>query len=418
MKKFPLLNNGPGLYIGDGLMGFFDGLIYTSYTGPCPEWAKAWWKFVVIVFVLCPSFTFAQTETLVVSTVPTPTANCTIQRNGANTDWVCTAGAAASQPLTDSLGLIANASDATKVLKFDVSAIATSTTRTITWPNANVTIPSTVASLSTNTFTGLQTANGGVVSTTFSLSSTMLSDLIFTDATYDIGKSGATRPRDGFFSRNVVVGGTFNATTGTFATGASVSLLLNTNSSATTYNLISLNGVRTDTGFMGVTGGASGDTVMYYNVPSTGSHYFRINGVAKAEVVANGDFYTIDGTVHSLSDIRTKDRAGEFTPGLDAIRGIVTGDKAQDLGMWRYKTTDLYINGKLIAYPRTDHTFVGAAAQLIKKYVPEAVETDVNSILTVTTTPVFWAGMRAIVQEDDRVTELEKRLKTLETKVK
>lgn len=33
-------------------------------------------------------------------------------------------------------------------------------------------------------------------------------DLLFTDATYDIGKSGATRPRDGFFSRNLVVGGT------------------------------------------------------------------------------------------------------------------------------------------------------------------------------------------------------------------
>lgn len=37
-------------------------------------------------------------------------------------------------------------------------------------------------------------------------------DLKFTDATYDIGKSGATRPRDGFFSRNVVVGGTFTPT--------------------------------------------------------------------------------------------------------------------------------------------------------------------------------------------------------------
>lgn len=31
-------------------------------------------------------------------------------------------------------------------------------------------------------------------------------DLKFTDATYDIGKSGATRPRDGFFSRNFTIG--------------------------------------------------------------------------------------------------------------------------------------------------------------------------------------------------------------------
>lgn len=39
---------------------------------------------------------------------------------------------------------------------------------------------------------------------------TVFGDFLFTDATYDIGKAGATRPRDGFFSRNVVVGGTFN----------------------------------------------------------------------------------------------------------------------------------------------------------------------------------------------------------------
>lgn len=39
-------------------------------------------------------------------------------------------------------------------------------------------------------------------------------DLKFTDATYDIGKSGATRPRDGFFSRNLTVGGTLTPSGG------------------------------------------------------------------------------------------------------------------------------------------------------------------------------------------------------------
>lgn len=41
-----------------------------------------------------------------------------------------------------------------------------------------------------------------------------VADLLFTDATYDIGKSGATRPRDGFFSRHLTVGGdgTFHGT--------------------------------------------------------------------------------------------------------------------------------------------------------------------------------------------------------------
>ena len=37
-------------------------------------------------------------------------------------------------------------------------------------------------------------------------------DLLFVDATYDIGKSGASRPRDLFQSRNHVVGGTLSVT--------------------------------------------------------------------------------------------------------------------------------------------------------------------------------------------------------------
>lgn len=40
---------------------------------------------------------------------------------------------------------------------------------------------------------------------------TMTGDLLFTDNLYDIGKSGATRPRDGFFSRNLYAGGFIEA---------------------------------------------------------------------------------------------------------------------------------------------------------------------------------------------------------------
>lgn len=41
---------------------------------------------------------------------------------------------------------------------------------------------------------------------------TLTGNLLFTDATYDIGASGATRPRDLFLSRNAVIGGTLNVT--------------------------------------------------------------------------------------------------------------------------------------------------------------------------------------------------------------
>lgn len=41
---------------------------------------------------------------------------------------------------------------------------------------------------------------------------TLTGNLLFTDATYDIGASGATRPRDLFLSRNAVIGGTLALT--------------------------------------------------------------------------------------------------------------------------------------------------------------------------------------------------------------
>lgn len=43
---------------------------------------------------------------------------------------------------------------------------------------------------------------------------TLTGNLLFTDATYDVGASGATRPRDLFLSRNATVGGTLTVTGG------------------------------------------------------------------------------------------------------------------------------------------------------------------------------------------------------------
>ncbi len=74
------------------------------------------------------------------------------------------------------------------------------------------------------TLTGGLTLNGAVVvgdsaSDTLTVNATVTSDLLFTDATYDIGASGATRPRDLFLSRNAVMGGTLGVTGLITATG-------------------------------------------------------------------------------------------------------------------------------------------------------------------------------------------------------
>lgn len=67
---------------------------------------------------------------------------------------------------------------------------------------------------------------------------TLAANLIFVDATYDIGASGATRPRDFFLSRNATVGGTLGVTGAT------------TLSAALTYGGVTLSNSVTGTGSM------------------------------------------------------------------------------------------------------------------------------------------------------------------------
>ena len=78
---------------------------------------------------------------------------------------------------------------------------------------------------------------GNASTDTLTITSTIISNLIFTDATYDIGASGATRPRDFFLSRNATVGGTL-AVTGVATLSASTIALR-----GVTYTLPSADGV-------------------------------------------------------------------------------------------------------------------------------------------------------------------------------
>jgi hypothetical protein len=69
------------------------------------------------------------------------------------------------------------------------------------------------AAFTTLTASGATTLNGAVAlgdaaGDLITVPGRINSNLLFTDATYDIGASGATRPRDMFLSRNLTVGGT------------------------------------------------------------------------------------------------------------------------------------------------------------------------------------------------------------------
>ena len=90
----------------------------------------------------------------------------------------------------------------------------------VRWANLfvdDVTVTNNVTIGGTLTLTGGITLNGNTTigdssADTLTVNSTITSNLIFTDNTYDIGASGATRPRDLFLSRNAVMGGTLGVT--------------------------------------------------------------------------------------------------------------------------------------------------------------------------------------------------------------
>ena len=68
---------------------------------------------------------------------------------------------------------------------------------------------SRVVGVADTTSTLILAATAAVVAT---IPNPITQDLLFTDATYDIGKSGASRPRDLFQSRNATIGGTLAVT--------------------------------------------------------------------------------------------------------------------------------------------------------------------------------------------------------------
>ena len=71
--------------------------------------------------------------------------------------------------------------------------------------------------------------------------------------------------------------------------GGTTDILLGVISDSTTYNAISLNGVITDVGKLGLAGGGGGNTNLYYDVPSTGKHIFRVATSDKVVFDTNGN---------------------------------------------------------------------------------------------------------------------------------
>ena len=95
----------------------------------------------------------------------------------------------------------------------------TLTNKTLTGPT--ISSPTLTGSISATDLTiSGNTTIGDAASDTLTVTSTITSNLIFTDNTYDIGASGATRPRNLFLSGNATVGGDITLAGGIDVTGA------------------------------------------------------------------------------------------------------------------------------------------------------------------------------------------------------
>jgi len=184
----------------------------------------------------------------------------------------------------------------------------------------------------TLTLTGGVNLNGNVTvgdsaADTLTINSTITSNLIFTDNTYDIGASGATRPRNLFLAGNATVGGAQTLT-------GALTVDSTTDSSSTTTGSI-----QTDGGvgiakalYVGTTANIAGAVTLS---GGTANGVLYLNG---SKVATSGSALVFDGT--NLSVGTTALSGGKFSTlaDLTAVNGLVIRDSATT-----YANNDNYI---------------------------------------------------------------------------
>lgn len=118
---------------------------------------------------------------------------------------------------------------ATSINKVAITAPASSATLTLADGSSLITSGGNSLTFTTSGATNVTLPTSGTLATVAGTlpitGGTLTGNLLFTDATYDIGASGATRPRDFFLSRNATIGGTVNKVTITPpATGSTLTI--------------------------------------------------------------------------------------------------------------------------------------------------------------------------------------------------
>lgn len=168
-------------------------------------------------------------------------------------------------------GTVSTASAVVTGSTYYVSATAGAITATAPTLSRTVGVANTTSTL-------LLAATTAVVAT---IPNPIVQDLLFTDATYDIGKSGASRPRDLFQSRNATIGGTLGVTGAT------------TLSSTVATGALTVTGNETVSGTLGVTGAVTLTTTLTVPNGGTGVTTRTAYGVIVGGTTATGAEQTV-----------------------------------------------------------------------------------------------------------------------------
>jgi len=226
----------------------------------------------------------------------------------------------------------------------------------VRWRNLyvdDVTVTNNVSIGGTLTLTGGLTLNGNVAigdsaSDTLTVNSTITSNLIFTDNTYDIGASGATRPRDLHLSRNALMGGTLGVTGLITATGGVSGALTGNVTGNVTGNL-------TGNVTGNVTGDVTGDVTGNISGNVTGGTISGSTGTFSGDLTVATNVFFVDASgsavglgTNSLNAYNSAHRALELGTRGANIAGRTDSDtiyvNANSFqhtdGNWKYNSTD------------------------------------------------------------------------------
>jgi len=142
----------------------------------------------------------------------------------------------------------------------------------------------------------------------------------------------------------------------------------------------------------------------------TDLHIYTDNTALAAEFRANGDFYSNDGTVHSLSDIRIKKDVADLTDGLDIVKQLKpkTFKYTEDSEFYNEKTKDK------IKY--------GFVANEVEAVAPQYTDTgkgsiggkEVNDFKSLSTTKMIPMLVKAIQELSTALDVAVARIKKLE----